>query len=229
MYTLTIMPDSFSRPATLTAEVHRTLRNRILSAEIPPGSRLRENEVATDLAVSRTPVREAVRLLIQEGLLEAVPNRGVHVKSLSLEEALDAYELRQDLEGRAARLAAQRASDEDVRGLERRLHRIGEVSDRTYAEQIEADMAFHQQIARVGRNVPLIGVLEALNVQVANLKIHTRDRNSSPTTRRQHLALFEAIAGRDAHAAETAAREHIASFSELLRERLREPAPGVDL
>jgi DNA-binding GntR family transcriptional regulator len=214
------MPSQFNRPTTLSAEVHRTLRNRILAGELAPGTRLYENVVAEELSVSRTPVREAVRHLVQEGLVQAEPNRGVHVRAVTPQEALDAYELREYLEGRAASLAAQRASEEDVVDLEARLLRIRDARTGTYAEQIEADMTFHHYIAEIARNVPLLGAVEALAVQVASLKIHTRDRNNAELTERQHRSLFEAIARRDPGAAEAAAREHICTFRDLLCERL---------
>jgi len=212
--------SAFRRPATLSAEVYRVVRNRILSGEIAPGARIFEKDVAAELGVSRTPVREAVHRLVQEGLLGLEANRGAFVRVMSPQEAFDTYELREDLEGRAARLAAQRASRAQIRRLEEKLDLMHEVRDREYAEQINADMDFHHYIAEISGNAPLLRVIESLNVQVTNLKVYTRDLNNTPSTAQQHRALYEAIAAGDPELAQAAAREHIRTFRDLLQERL---------
>ena len=121
--------SSFRRPATLSAEVYRVVRNRILSGEIAPGARIFEKEVAAELGVSRTPVREAVHRLVQEGLLGLEANRGAFVRVMGPQEAFDTYELREDLEGRAARLAAGRIRPGELTRLEEKLERMSQVSN----------------------------------------------------------------------------------------------------
>jgi DNA-binding GntR family transcriptional regulator len=107
----------FARPQTISHEVYEHLRNEMLTGSLQPGHWLREQEIAETLAISRTPVREAVRRLGQEGLLEISPNRGVRVRELTPKEAVDTYEVRALLESRAARLAAQRATPDEVARL----------------------------------------------------------------------------------------------------------------
>jgi DNA-binding GntR family transcriptional regulator len=93
---------------TIGQQVYERLHHDVMAGELVPGTWLRELDLAAMLGVSRTPVREAVRRLAQDGLLEISPNRGVQVRALGVAEALDAYEVRELVEGAAARRAAPR-------------------------------------------------------------------------------------------------------------------------
>ncbi len=212
-------PAKVARPPTVAGEVHRRLRQQLLLGAWPPGTRLREAELAERFGVSRTPVREAVRRLLQEGLLESRPTQGVRVREPDLRAALDAYGVREQLEGSAARLAAERASADDRRALRRLLDRVEAASSEDEAAQVEADLAFHRRVAELSANEPLIKALETLAGHVTPLKVHTRDQNAAATTRSQHRAVADAIAAGDGAAAEAAMREHVAWFARVLGER----------
>lgn len=205
--------------------MHRRLRHRLLLGDWPPGTRLREAELADAYGVSRTPVREAVRRLLQEGLLEARPTQGVRVREPDLRAALDAYDVREALEGMAARLAAERATPDGRRDLTEILVRLEASADDDPAAQVEADLAFHRRVAELSGNESLIRALDGLAGQVVPLKVHTRDQNAALATRRQHRAVADAIVRGDGDAAETAMRGHVAWFRSLLADRFGGSVP----
>ncbi len=223
-----------ARPPTVGDEVHRRLRHQLLLGAWPPGARLREAELAASFGVSRTPVREAVRRLLQEGLLEARSTQGVRVRRPDLRAALDAYDVRERLEGMAARQAARRASLRDRRELLALLGAVEAAAAEDEATQVEADLTFHRRVAELSVNESLIRALETLAGHVTPLKVHTRDQNAADTTRAQHRAVAEAILAGDGDAAEAAMRAHVAWFARVLSERFAEagdrpvPAPRGD-
>ena len=96
----------------LVDEASRAIREVILTGELPPGSQLRQADIAQKMRISRTPLREALMKLEQEGLIAVLPRRVFRVVDLKLEEAIELYELREMLDGLAARLAAQRAGND---------------------------------------------------------------------------------------------------------------------
>lgn len=221
--------SKLARPPTVAGEVHRRLRHQLLLGTWPPGTRLREAELADTFGVSRTPVREAVRRLLQEGLLEARATQGVRVRRPALSEALDAYAVRETLEGMAARLAAERASEAERRELLALLDEVEAAARQDEAAQVEADLAFHRRVADLCGNASLIRALETLAGHVTPLKVHTRDQNATAATTRQHRAVAEAIARGDGPAAEAAMREHVAWFARLLSDRFGRDAPASDV
>lgn len=213
------MVSKVARPPTVAGEVHRQLRHRLLLGAWPPGTRLREAELAETFGVSRTPVREAVRRLLQEGLLEARATQGVRVRQPGLQDALDAYAVREPLEGMAARLAAERSSGDERRDLLALLDEVEASAGHDEAAQVEADLRFHRRVADLSANAALIRALDTLAGSVTPLKVHTRDQNAAEVTTRQHRAVAEAIARGDAADASTAMREHVAWFARLLADR----------
>lgn len=220
---MTKMP-SFRRPALIADKVYEHLRHEVMIGSLTPGVWLREQELASRLSVSRTPVREAVRRLAQEQLLEVEPNRGVRVREVSVQEALDAYDVRELLEGMAARLCAEHASPKQLQDLEKRLVSIDKAPSHDYVRQISADIAFHAAVARASGNASLTYTLETLNTYILRFKIITRDRNQETSTQAQHQTIMKALLDRDPQAAEQAMQAHIRSFKAVLKERLEQAA-----
>ena len=125
------MPNATQRsPVTplkrtrLVDEAARALRDAILNGELSSGTRLRQVQLATQLGISRTPLREALMKLEQEGLIELLPRGGLRVALLNLDEAVELYDVREVLDGLAARLAAQRITEQGLRDLKRHLSQM---------------------------------------------------------------------------------------------------------
>jgi len=205
---------------TVSQQVYERLKSEILSGTLLPGDWVRELDVAAELEVSRTPVREAVRRLAQEGLLELVANRGVKVRHLSSTDVMDVYELREVLEGIAARKAAQLASRDGVEQLEKYLEVIERTPPEQTAAHIVADDDFHMAVVKLAGSSALYDVISMLSDRVTRAKILTRNTNASELTRDQHRQVVAAIAAGAATEAERAMRNHIRTYRQVLEEML---------
>jgi len=222
MYTLSNM---FERPGLIRDEVYQHLRDAILDGEFTPGEKLAEIDLVERLGVSRTPIREALQRLVQEGLLSTTANRGVRVRQVSAQEARDTYLVRETLDGLAAELAARHHTDADATRLRDALTRLDGASGH-YREQTRLDLAFHREIVLASRNVALADLARGLEQRVALIKHLTRTYNDHPGTRDQHHAILTAVLARDEQAAREAAREHVRTFATLVLQELEPHQTG---
>ncbi|PVE23007.1 GntR family transcriptional regulator [Microvirga sp. KLBC 81] len=202
----------------LSEAVFRSLCQALRVGLYRPGDRLREEDVAQRLKVSRTPVREAFGRLMAKGLVEPAGGRGLIVRSLGITEVLELYAMREILEGAAARLAAQHASQLEIEAL-LDLENAFEARASDPAEMARLNRALHEAIFRAARNRYLDSALQELQDGIALLGVTTFSITGRPSTAaKEHRALIEAIAARDADRAERLARLHI---GEALRSRLK--------
>lgn len=190
---------------------YRGIRDRILSGAIRPGERVREVEVAEALGLSRTPVREAIRRLEQDGLIEHAAHKGAVVRVLDNQSVTELYLVREVLEGTAARLAARHASEAEIEALEELLAtQPPEVEDRDAAEASRRNAVFHGAIGHAAHNRFLLGAMEGIAGALSLLGPTTLSMPGRiDVAREEHRAILTAIAERDADAAEDAARAHI--------------------
>ena len=206
------------------------VRGLILRGEYAPGARLGEVELADALGVSRTPVREALRQLAAEGLVELVPNKGARVVAWTADELEQVFELRAQVEGFAAHQAALRATDDDIE----RLAELAEAHARATAARnrdlervYELNAAFHGGIAAAAGGASLQGVLGSLvHTVVLHRTLHTFDDAAMERSSRHHLEIVEAVRARDGVWAESVMRAHLlAARAELLGPRRIAPPP----
>lgn len=219
----------FGRAATIADAAYVALRNAIVFGELPAGHRLLERELALRLAVSRTPIREALRRLSEEGLVSGVPNRGFVVRTVGLQEAEHVYTVRQPLEVLAAQLAAGRCTPRDLAELEGclvRAERAAAAGD--WRTVIQENNAFHDLIARASGNPVLTRMLDLLRNQVNLVRMALWARMPSrPTeTLRQHREILEALRRRDPQAAGAAAQAHLRSSWRSLWQALQKEGSG---
>lgn len=219
MYNLIV--SSFSRPKTVSEGVYEHLLHQLVSGRLEPGQWLREQELAVALSVSRTPVREAVRQLAQEGLLVIEANRGVRVPVMSLPEAISTYEVRTRLESMAAGLAARNINDAARADLKQHLDAMESADPIDQAEHIRLDNDFHALVARQAHNPVLEELVERLSHRVMRIKILTRDINVSALARSQHAQIVAAVSAGNVPRAEDAMAEHIRSNLEIVADRLK--------
>lgn len=198
--------------------VFRALREALRSGVYKPGDRLREEEVASRLQVSRTPVREAFGRLVSKGLVVPGQGRGLIVRRLDTAEVVELYAMREILEAAAARLAAKHASEPEIealRDLEEQFERAGNDAQ----EMARLNRLFHESIFAASRNRYLDSALQELQDAIALLGRTTFSVDGRPgSAAREHRELIEAMATHDADKAETIARGHI---RESLRSRLK--------
>lgn len=214
-----VPPAKFDRHhyVSLGEFAYSQLRKSIQTGKLKPGSRVREKEVADWLQISRTPVREALRRLEVDGLLTFEPHRGMVIAQLDHQAVMELYSMREVLEGTAAALAAQHATDAEIAAIRDMLDleaTLGEDPERIAQHNRQVHYAIH----RAAHNRYLIKALRALRDSMALLTTTFQIPGRSEIARGEHQEIIDAIAGRDARAADEAARGHIRA---ALRARLR--------
>ena len=193
--------------------VFLTLRKAILKGELQPGERLMEIALANRLGVSRTPVREAIRMLEHEGLVVMKPRRGAQVAKITEQELNDVLEVRKSLEMLAANKACERMTEEDMKamretGAEFRKLALNPNCDLTALT--EADVAFHDTIYRGTRNRRLNQILANLREQMYRFRLeYLKDASIRESLVSEHEEIMKAVAGRDGELAADLIGEHI--------------------
>ncbi|MDQ0338099.1 DNA-binding GntR family transcriptional regulator [Caldalkalibacillus uzonensis] len=203
------------QPKTVTDAVYEQIKSDIIAGVYRPGQRLMETELAQKLQVSRTPVRDAMIRLEQEGLTTIRPHRGIYVRKLSKKDIQDYYQLRAVLEGLGAKLAAVNGTEEDHQELKNMLIKMREILDAYQHSQDFKEMAlcnnqFHELIFKIGGNQ----VLAQTQATLANPIALVRSISWFNTKRiaevwLEHKNIVEAIVARDAELAQKRAEEHI--------------------
>jgi DNA-binding GntR family transcriptional regulator len=188
------------------------LRAMIVDGRLPPGARVGQAELADALGISRGSVREALRRLAGDGLVEFEVNRGFFVADLGLDRVLERLEARLHLEPVLARLAADRRTDDDLSALRRSIE--DERTARTAAAAHDASRAFHMAVATATRNAALVRLIDSLWIADVGRRLLAR-RRTQPDWQEadvaEHLELLAAIEARDGARAETLMREHVES------------------
>jgi DNA-binding GntR family transcriptional regulator len=178
-------------PATLTEQVYRAVRDKILTGEIAPGEFTRERELSTAMKVSRTPLREALTRLASEGLLEKLPHRGFRVPTQAYDRLVEVYPIVSALEVLAGTLAFPNMHKLDIDTLERLNSDLKGALDRGDVEgQMASNMAFHQLISQRSQNERLNEVLDELRSQLSRLE---RWYYSYPANSRRSILEHRAI------------------------------------
>lgn len=193
--------------------VFESIREAIITGELEPGERLMEIQMAEELGVSRTPVREAIRRLELEGFVVMIPRKGAYVASLSLKDLADVFEIRAALEGLAASLAAQRITDKELDELERVLMQMTEcVGSDDLETMIDLDTKFHETLFIASRNRRLSQMMNHLMDQIHNFRCRSlSSAGRAKTALLEHRKIVEAIGEHSAKDAYNMAIRHIES------------------
>ena len=223
-----IQLDSYRPLRELVCE---TIRQAIVDGVFSPGERLMEIQLADEMGVSRTPVREAIRKLELEGFVVMIPRRGTYVADISIKDINEVYEIRTSLEVTslevlAAGLAAERISDEELETMQRLLVEIGQhIEDGNIEKIVEIDTAFHDVLYKASRNGRLAGIINNLREQITVIRRRSmmypgRLRN----TMEEHRLLVDSIAAHDVDRAQNAARIHMENAEHTLLKDMLESA-----
>ena len=206
----------------LDQKVHSILKDMIMERKLLPGQKISQEKLARDLGISRTPLIGALKFLEQEKLVESVPRRGFFVRLFSKEEMVYIFELREVLEGLAARRAAAKVTDSQVIELSNFFKHFAKqknISD--FKEYAREDRRFHNFVIDVGAKEFLKSILLTTNIISFSYQVlHTEGLVRPPNeTIQEHLAVIEAIKERDSEAAEDLMRQHFKkSLAYLKRE-----------
>lgn len=191
--------------------VFQTLRRAILTGELKPGERLMEIHLASKLGVSRTPIREAIHKLEQEGLVTILPRRGAMVSEISERGLKDVLEVRRDLDSFCAELASERITEEDKVRLKEAYEAFNSaVLTKDATIMAKADVAFHDIIIGATGNERLVVMINNLAEQIFRYRFeYIKDESKRDNIMKEHKNLMDAIISGDSIAAREASRTHI--------------------
>ena len=204
---------------SLSDRAYYAIRELIVTLELAQGSVVSERELMELLGVGRTPVREALRDLAREQLVEVFPRRGIFVSGVDVGDIAGLSEVRLVLECQAARLAAERSNDTDRAETERLLEELaGTAGDRSERQLIDLDQRIHRHVYRCTHNPFLEATLEEYYVLTLRIWFLALDRvERLGDAIREHHAILEAIRDRDPGRAETVMRAHVEGFERAMR------------
>lgn len=207
---------------TLCERVYRHLRQEILADQLPPGTELSEVALSRELSVSRGPIREAMGRLAAEGLVTIRPRRGAEVRSLTPQELIDAYQVREALEVMAVRLAVPRITKSDLARLDELVTSMAESArkDRV-AEFFAANVAFHELLCELSGNQKLQEVHHRLEGEISRFQARTLAlRGSLESSVSEHRAILAAVRLGDVDKAAELTAAHVRVPAQRLQESL---------
>ena len=218
--------DSYKPLRDLVLEA---LREAIMNGSLQPRERLMEIQLAEELGVSRTPIREALRKLELEGFIVMVPRKGAFVADISFKDITEVFEIRAALESLAAGLAAERITDEEIEALERNLVAKAEaIAANDLQKLVEVDTNFHETIYQASRNQRLRSIISNLREQIQRFRTQSLSfPGRMKYSLAEHRAIVEAIEARDTHLARQLAQEHIENAENSILESIKKDGLSI--
>jgi GntR family transcriptional regulator, rspAB operon transcriptional repressor len=214
-----LAPAPIDRSALLTPQVYRALRAAIVQHRLAPGDALNEGDIAEHLAVSRTPVREALQRLVHEGLVDVRPRSGTRVAPLDLKRVEEGMLVREALEATAMQAAARQATPADVQrlaDLNQRLEQAARAGDA--AAYVEHDDRFHAGLLQLSGYPSIAGIIDEVNAHLDRVRAMSGALpERMPQSAHEHRAILAALARQDGPAAAAAMREHLAAAWTVVR------------
>lgn len=198
--------------------VYEELKREILTGHIVPGTRMMEVELAEEMGVSRTPIREAIRKLEKEGLVTIEPRKGAYASSISVKDMVDTLAVRENLEGFASYLAAEMMTDEQFKQLQKTAEEYTQaINDNDTEKIIHTDEAFHRFIVSCAGNGTLLKVCETVQESALRFRYLYYDNFSRYKNMPvEHNEIMEAIASGDKERAKQLSEEHVRRLKEFV-------------
>ncbi|MCI6855308.1 MAG: GntR family transcriptional regulator [Firmicutes bacterium] len=207
---------NFSNSFSLTDEIADVVRERILKGEYEIGEKIKENQIATELKVSRTPIREAFKLLENEGLIDYIPNRGCFAKGFTKQDVDDIYAVREALEELAVRWAVARITEPELLALEEQVDLMEFYTKKKDKKKVlELNTSFHEVIYASARSRFLAQVLRSYKEYIEKTrKSIFYEQSYLEGILSEHRAIFEAIKDRDEERVVEAISKHLEASQE---------------
>jgi len=201
--------------------VFESMREAILNGILEPGERLMEIQLAEEMGVSRTPVREAIRKLELENFVVMIPRKGAYVAGVSSKDVADVFEIRSALEGLAAGLAAERITEDELEQMERVLFFRASEIEMDLEQFVKSDTDFHALVYKASRNERLIQILANLREQIqrfraTSLAVPGRHKLAIE----EHRMIVEALRNHNSEEAQSLAMAHIVAAENVMFEWL---------
>lgn len=204
-------------------QVAARLRTMLVEGLIQPGAKLNERELCEKLGVSRTPLREAIKLLAAEGLVDLLPNRGAIAVKLTEDDVINTFELLATLEGMAGELAAERITDAELSELRAlQYEMMACYARRDLSGYYRINARIHAAINKAARNPVLTNTYRAINARVQSLRFRTNQNEAKwAEAVREHEQMVEALSRRDAQAMRQLLMQHLRRKRDAVLELLR--------
>lgn len=204
--------------------VFHTLREAILRGELKPGERLMELQLAAKLGVSRTPIREAIRMLEQEGLAVTIPRKGAEVAKMTEKDMRDVLQVREALDELAASIACEQMTAEQLDELKTTMREFEECTKNGNVKKIaEADEKFHDIIYQATGNPKLVNIVSNLREQMYRYRIeYVKDEKNYPVLIREHKEIVEGLMAKDKAKVTAVMHRHVENQAVAVEERIRE-------
>lgn len=204
-------------------KAYEWIRDAIESREIEVGAPLPENQLAREIGISRTPIREALRSLEQDGYVKIIPQKGAFVSEISLEDIKEIYDIRKLLEPFAALSAVNRIPEEEIDEMERgwkALKKAAVAGDVDLARVSEMDLLLHMTITKYAANKRIGAIISTYHAQIKRFqKLSAQSLSDIHETIGQHLEILEKLRERDARGLSSLLYEHIAkSESNIMKD-----------
>ena len=204
--------------------VFNTLREAILKGELKPGERLMELQLAAKLGVSRTPIREAIRMLEQEGLAVTIPRKGAEVAKMTEKDMEDVLQIREALDELAAKIACEQISEEQLEELVATMHEFEESTKTDNVKKIaEADVKFHDIIYQSTGNPKLVNMLNNLREQMYRYRVeYLKDENNYPTLMKEHKDIVEGLVRKNKTQVTETMHQHVKNQAVAVKAMIQE-------
>ena len=221
--TADIIPILPAARASLHEQVAHQLRQMLVEGRIAPGAKLNERELSEVLNVSRTPLREAIKMLAAEGLVELLPNRGAIAVELTEADILNTFEVMAGLEAQSGELAAQRITDAELNEI-KALHfeMLAAYTRRDLPSYYRLNSAIHGAINAAAKNPVLTATYKQVNARLQALRFRSnQDGEKWKNAVREHELMIDALSARDAQAMRAVLAGHLANKLDVVIEQLR--------
>jgi DNA-binding GntR family transcriptional regulator len=219
-------------PTPLHSEVLVRLRDYIIEGHLADGARIPERQLCELFGISRTPLREALKVLASEGVVDLLPNRGARVRQIGLKELKELFDMMGGLEALAGRLACENITDEEIAAIEDMHHEMyGHYMRRDMANYFECNQKIHRMIMMAARNATLVPAHSSLSDRIRRLRFSAnlaRKRDRWGEAMREHEDMLDALRRRDGAALSDILFQHLRNKREATVEHLLEIGQAED-
>lgn len=217
------MAEIITMPTALHGQVTQRLRQMLVEGQIAPGAKLNERELCEQLKVSRTPLREAIKTLAAEGLVELLPNRGAIAVQLGEDDILNTFEVMAGLEGMSGELAAQRITPEELAEIEAMHYEMkAAYTRRDLSAYYRLNAAIHRAINTAARNPVLTATYNQVNARLQALRFRSnQDGEKWTRAMREHDRMIEALQKRDGAALRAELVAHLGHKRDVVIDQMR--------
>jgi DNA-binding GntR family transcriptional regulator len=228
---ISIAPKTQVPRVALHEQAALRLRQMLVENRVAPGAKLNERALSEELKVSRTPLREAIKMLAAEGLVELLPNRGAIALALSEADVLNTFEVMAGLEAQSGELAAQRITDAELAEVKAmHFEMLAAYTRRDLPNYYRLNAAIHNAVNLAAKNPVLTTTYQQVNARLQALRFSSnKDEEKWQSAMQEHEQMISALAARDAAAMRRVLLAHLGNKRDVVVQQLRDSASSLPL